>query len=337
MTPHLLAALATMLVVSFLLGRHSVSTPLPSSVSHHTAFRRALVGTERPEQQRRPVHPGFYLPKEASLFYNMAATTGTDKVSNTPGNHDYEYMYSKYFESMRRRAGTHKLLEIGLGCNMAYGPGASSKLWRMFLPDAKVWMAEYSSDCVKATQAKLDEAGIHVVTGDQADTSVLHRWVKETGGNFDVIIDDGGHTSMQQFNSFIVLFEHALKPGGVYFLEDIGASRWAAYVDGDGQHVTIDWVKEWVDMTVMAPLEGDPVEGAKQGYKYVQRFGLPRNIKAIECSTGICAFTKCHAHDDRCAPSGPHRANPYVDYSLIEYSSSGKGDITAAGSVQETT
>ncbi len=46
---------------------------------------------------------------------------------------------------------------------------------------------------------------------------------------------------MQMFNSFIVLFEHALRPGGVYFIEDLLVSR--DYVDGDGTHVMIEVIK----------------------------------------------------------------------------------------------
>ena len=38
-----------------------------------------------------------------------------------------------------------------------------------------------------------------------------------------------------QYNSFIVLFLHALKPGGIYFIEDLSSGRYA--VDGDQKHV----------------------------------------------------------------------------------------------------
>lgn len=44
----------------------------------------------------------------------------------------------------------------------------------------------------------------------------LESWVSMTGGGFDLVVDDGGHTNMQLYNSFAVLFEKALKPGGLY-------------------------------------------------------------------------------------------------------------------------
>ncbi|KAG1651670.1 hypothetical protein FOA52_009006 [Chlamydomonas sp. UWO 241] len=72
----------------------------------------------------------------------------------------------------------------------------------------------------------------------------------------------------------------------------MGMSR--TYVDGDRNHIAIDWIKEWLDMTVMH----NPVEPAEEGHAFVKHFGLPRHIKSIECSTGICAFTKCRLSDD---------------------------------------
>jgi hypothetical protein len=45
---------------------------------------------------------------------------------------------------------------------------------------------------------------IQVVTGDQADNKTLDSWVATTGGDFDVIIDDGGHTMPQIYWSFQV-------------------------------------------------------------------------------------------------------------------------------------
>jgi hypothetical protein len=50
-------------------------------------------------------------------------------------------------------------------------------------------------------------------SGDQGNVTVLNRWIKESGGKFHVIIDDGGHRNSQIKTSFDVLFEKALLPG----------------------------------------------------------------------------------------------------------------------------
>ena len=52
---------------------------------------------------------------------------------------------------------------------------------------------------------------VQPLIGDQSDTETLHHWIRDSGGSFDVIIDDGGHSNMQMYNSFVVLFLHALK------------------------------------------------------------------------------------------------------------------------------
>ena len=63
-----------------------------------------------------------------------------------------------------------KMLEIGLGCDMNYEPGASVALWKKLFPQAELWEAEYDAKCV-----------------EQAKT--LDEWLEKSGGGFDVIID----------------------------------------------------------------------------------------------------------------------------------------------------
>lgn len=58
------------------------------------------------------------------------------------------------------------------------------------------------------------------VAGDQAHIPTLRDWTRTIGPkSLDMIVDDGGHMNEQQYNSFMFLFQHALKPGGVYVIE----------------------------------------------------------------------------------------------------------------------
>ena len=61
---------------------------------------------------------------ELEEFRQAGVRAGTDKVTD----HNYQYMYGKYLshESMHLHGNTIKVLEIGLGCNMQYGPGKTS-------------------------------------------------------------------------------------------------------------------------------------------------------------------------------------------------------------------
>lgn len=73
----------------------------------------------------RSHHAAFYLPSQASVFYHLARKSGTDKVTA----HHYEHLYSKHFEMSGKRFLPLKVLEIGLGCDMTYGPGRSASVW----------------------------------------------------------------------------------------------------------------------------------------------------------------------------------------------------------------
>jgi len=41
------------------------------------------------------------------------------------------------------------MLEIGLGCDMSYGPGKSYYTWREFLPNVDLYYIEYDKACVQ--------------------------------------------------------------------------------------------------------------------------------------------------------------------------------------------
>lgn len=122
-----------------------------------------------------------------------------------------------------------KMLEIGLGCDMNYGPGASVALWRKLFPRAELWEAEYDSKCVEKSKAEGKLDGLSVLVGDQMDISTLDNWINITGGaNFDVVIDDGGHQQCQIWTTFQKLWPR-LTPGGLYFIEDLQVSRRGRY------------------------------------------------------------------------------------------------------------
>jgi len=155
----------------------------------------------------------------------------TDKVGgNTPTRQfvrdskkglDTPHGYDRWYEPMFRHLRDRKirLLEIGMK------DGASAHLWTKYFPQAEVYGLDYDPKQLGA-KLELNKDGVKVVIGDQGKVEDLSRLVKQTGGKFDIIIDDGGHASTQQLVSFDYLFRHALKPGGIYSCEDIETSYW---------------------------------------------------------------------------------------------------------------
>jgi len=105
-------------------------------------------------------------------------------------------MYGIFLAPMRHLGRPVKMLEIGLGCNkgsMHAGIGPSVALWQKLLPGVELWEAEYDKHCLQAARKHGLLDSIHPVQGSQGNRTTLRDWVKQSGGNFDAIIDDGSH------------------------------------------------------------------------------------------------------------------------------------------------
>lgn len=61
-----------------------------------------------------------------------------------------------------------------------------------------------------------------------------------------MILDDGGHTMVQQVISFKYLFPH-VKSGGLYIIEDLHISYWERFGGGDHPRTTIAFLKGLID------------------------------------------------------------------------------------------
>ncbi|KAL2067581.1 hypothetical protein VTL71DRAFT_2006 [Oculimacula yallundae] len=211
---------------------------------------------------------------EARLsFLEIATKHGTDKVNP----HHYNYMYEKHLNPLRDRP--LKMLEIGLGCNMAYGPGKSYYTWLEFLPHVDMYYIEYDGACVEKWSK--DMTNVKVFTGDQADTAFLDSFISASGGGFDIIIDDGGHFMNQQITSFNKLFP-IVKPGGIYFVEDLATSYQERYGAINGAETMMGMAKDLLDD--LNRNVGGP--GLKDGNT------VGREMRSIECDEEICAFFK---------------------------------------------
>jgi hypothetical protein len=78
--------------------------------------------------------------------------------------------------------------------------------------------------------ACLGGGGAQAVVGDQQNETHLQRWVSEAraaglADGWDVIVDDGGHTNGQIMTSMRVLWQRALRPCGLYVIEDMDVAR----------------------------------------------------------------------------------------------------------------
>ena len=175
-----------------------------------------------------------------------------------------------------------KFLEIGLGCNMRYGPGASVAVWKKLFPKANLWEAEYDASCVEKSKAEGKLEGLNTLTGDQMDIHTLDKWIEESGGaDFDVVIDNGGHQQCQIWTTFMKLWPK-LNPGGLYFIEDLHVSRSSGYSNNVESSLcpkstnVVDEMKDVLDALV-----------------HRQSGALPmKNVKFILCQVDACVLGK---------------------------------------------
>lgn len=149
----------------------------------------------------------------------------------------YTQVYHRWLSHVREQR--MRMLEIGL-----YN-GGSFRMWRDYLPNTTL----HGIDIDERTLAYQDEVpNSQVRLVDQGDPYALAAFVRELGGNYDVVLDDGGHTMEQQIVSFEVLWPTVM-PGGIYAIEDLGTSYFVDYGGrGFGEPGTaVDYCKGLVD------------------------------------------------------------------------------------------
>lgn len=206
--------------------------------------------------------------------------------------HSYQTMYGTLLEPLAQSKPNIKLLEIGLGCDMAYGPGGSVKVWKELFPNADLWEAEYDEKCVNKSQKEGKLQGMSVLVGDQGNSSVLDDWRRISGGSFDAIIDDGGHHNPQIKASFDALWPE-VNPGGIYFIEDLQVGRVPKYEPNDASgHAMVmsDIIQSWTDQLL---IRDENVLGAPAALVEArQKWPLPDAVDFIFCQKEACAIGK---------------------------------------------
>jgi predicted O-methyltransferase YrrM len=123
--------------------------------------------------------------------------------------HGFIDFYEPYFNNLKD---VKHVLEIGV-----YNGGSLQYLSTKY-PNAKI----YGIDIEDKRQYDTENVKTFII--NQEDRNLLNKFLEEVNVEFDLIIDDGGHTMKQQQVSFGVLFKR-LKKGGLYILEDLHTSR----------------------------------------------------------------------------------------------------------------
>ena len=149
--------------------------------------------------------------------------------------------WSQYFEVYDRHFSKYRgkdivLLEIGTF------HGGSLQMWKDYFGDrAKIYGIDINPNC-----KEVEEENIKIMIGSQSDRAFLQK-VKSEIPPIDILIDDGGHTMLQQIVSYEELFNH-IKPDGVYLCEDMHTSYWLDWGGGYKRRGTfIEYSKNFID------------------------------------------------------------------------------------------
>ncbi len=146
----------------------------------------------------------------------LAINCDTDKSSKW---HNYAIVYDEYFNKLRNKK--INFLEIG------FYKGSSAKMWDLYFSKANLYFIDIERLAFEAYGKNLsNKCTLKLV--DQGNEQELLNFTKEVSCEFDVILDDGGHTMEQQITSFKTLFPF-VKKGGIYIIEDLHTSYWKEY------------------------------------------------------------------------------------------------------------
>ena len=128
--------------------------------------------------------------------------------------------YDKLFTSVRSKK--IRLLEIGVQ------NGGSLEIWSKYFYQGDLFVGcDINPSCALL---QYDDKRVNVIVGD-ANSDLAYSKITAISDKFDLIIDDGSHTSSDIIKSFIKYFPH-LADDGLFIVEDLHCSYWKAFEGG---------------------------------------------------------------------------------------------------------
>lgn len=171
---------------------------------------------------------------------------GTDKQRDI---HNYVQFYEKYFSKNKDK--NIKILEIGIYRPPLDGKaqvGASLKTWYDYFPNAQIIGADIDNfndvDNDRINTIRINQESRTI--GNE-DVGSLQTIIDKFGSDFDIIIDDGGHTMLQQQVTLGYMFKF-LKSGGLFVIEDLHTSYFApfAYNKTNTPYTTLSMLENYI-------------------------------------------------------------------------------------------
>jgi hypothetical protein len=154
-----------------------------------------------------------------------------------PWGHNFTDLYERFFGAWRHEP--IRIFEIGIAS------GGSLRLWNAYFDKASI----FAIDIVASKQ--YENARTRTFVADQSNRKQMAKAVAAFGGEFDFILDDGGHGVALQQISLGFLFKY-VKVGGYYVIEDLHTSLVNRYpgggygADPDGENTTLRMLERYI-------------------------------------------------------------------------------------------
>ncbi len=144
----------------------------------------------------------------------------------------YFEIYEKNFSSYKNK----KIVFVEIGILN----GGSLSVWREYFgPKSRIIGIDLNPEC-----KKFEEDGVEVFIGNQSDPIFWDNFFKKVG-NVDIILDDGGHTNLDQIITTIKTVER-INNGGILMIEDTHTSYYNVY-NSKKSFSFINYAKKIVD------------------------------------------------------------------------------------------
>jgi len=204
--------------------------------------------------------------------------------------------YDRFFSSYRDES--IRLLEIGIQ------NGGSLEIWGEFFPHAlKIIGCDINPDCAKLTYV---DPRISVVVGD-ANTDDVESRISAISPEFDLIVDDGSHTSGDIVRSFARYFPR-LVDGGLFVAEDLHCSYWAGFEGGLFHPASsIAFFKRLADIIShehwgVPSLRKDILASFMRKYDFDIAEDLLSHIHSVEFINSLCVIRKASPAQNELGP-----------------------------------
>ena len=197
----------------------------------------------------------------------------TEEIKNLFNNTKTRFhKYKKYFSTYEELLKNYKDKDITF-VEIGVQNGGSLGVWKKYFSNSsRVIGIDLNSDC-----KKFEKDGIEIFIGNQSDPNFWEKFFKQVG-KVDIILDDGGHTNLDQIITTVSVVDK-INDGGILIVEDTHTSYISEYNSGK-KFSFVEFTKKIID---------DINSKNRKNFKQF-KFSLSDYIYSVQTFESIIAF-----------------------------------------------